>query len=73
MKRFCAIVAVALVVAGATTTAASARRYHHYGMFGFRGSNAELRGNNANSGGGRYSASNPHNTAGEGSGGAGTR
>jgi hypothetical protein len=63
MKRTFAILAIAITVAGATATAASARnhRHHHHGWFSFRGTNAELRGNYANSVGGRNSALNPRN------------
>jgi hypothetical protein len=68
MKKIFAIMAVVTVVAGATTATATARshhRYHHHGWsMGFRGSNAELRGNNGNSGGGSNSLTNPNNTAG---------
>lgn len=76
MKRIFAIMAVATVVAGATITTASARyhhRHYHGWSVGLRGSNAELRGNNGNSGGGRNSLTNPNNTAGPGSGNAGHR
>jgi hypothetical protein len=69
MKRFFAILAVAMVVAGATTAAATARsyhHYHHYGWLGFRASNAELRGNNANSARGSNSLTNPNVAAGIG-------
>ena len=62
MKKTFAILAIAVTVAGATATAASARSHrHHHGWFSFRGSNAELRGNYANSVGGRNSAANPRN------------
>jgi hypothetical protein len=71
MKKVFAIVAVAMMVAGATMTTASAHRYyhhyrHHYGWLGFRSSNAELRGNNANSAWGRNSLANPSVAAGIG-------
>jgi hypothetical protein len=72
MKRIFAIMAVAAVVAAASAPA-SARHYRHHGWIGFRTSNAELRGNNGNSAWGRNSLTNPNNTAGPGSGGAGTR
>jgi hypothetical protein len=72
MKKVFAILAVTMMVAGATTTAATARSYHHYryhhhyGWMGFRSSNAELRGNNANSAWGRNSLANPNVAAGIG-------
>jgi hypothetical protein len=57
MKKTFAILAIAVTVAGATATAASARnhRHHHHGWY------AELRGNYANSAGGRNSAVNSRN------------
>jgi len=68
MKKLFAILAVTMIVAG--TTAASARSYHHYRHhhygWGFRASNAELRGNNANSAWGRNSLANPNVAAGIG-------
>jgi hypothetical protein len=78
MKKIFAIMAITIVAAGATMATASARSYrhhhHHHGWsFGFRGSNAELRGNNGNSAGGTNSLANRHNTSGPGSGAAGTR
>jgi hypothetical protein len=76
MKKIFVTMAIVTVVAGATMATASARshRHHHHGWsFGFRGSNAELRGNNGNSAGGTNSLANRHNTRGPGSGAAGTR
>jgi hypothetical protein len=70
MRKFFAIMAVVTVAAAATTATATARSYHYYHhhhhawMLGFRGSNAELRGNNANSASGSNSLSNPNNAAG---------
>jgi hypothetical protein len=75
MKKILAIVAVATVAAAATASTATARshRHHHGWGVGLRASNAELRGNNGNSAGGRNSLANPNNTSGPGSGAAGTR
>jgi hypothetical protein len=67
MKKIFAIVAIAILAAGATTATAIARthhRHHHYWSLGFRGSNAELRGNNGNSASGSNSLANPKNAAG---------
>jgi hypothetical protein len=62
MKKFFAITAIAITIAGVTMTTASARNHrHHHGWVSFRGSNAELRGNYANSAGGRNSAVNSRN------------
>ena len=67
MKKIFAIVAIAIMAAGATTATATARthhRHHHYWSLGFRGSNAELQGNNANSLRGSNSLTNPKNAGG---------
>lgn len=65
MKKIFAIVAIAIMASGATTaTARTHHRHHHYWSLGFRGSNAELRGNNANSASGSNSLANPKNAAG---------
>jgi hypothetical protein len=65
MKKIFAIMAVVTVAAGAVTTTAMARShhrgYHHSWSLGLRASNAELRGNSANSVGGKNSATNPRN------------
>jgi hypothetical protein len=66
MKKVFAILAIVTVMAGATTATATARshhRGHHHWAFGLRGSNAELRGNNANSAHGSNSLTNPRNAA----------
>jgi hypothetical protein len=68
MKRIFAILAVVTVAAGATVTTATAnnhhRGHHHHWSVGLRSSNAELRGNNANSARGSNSLANPNNAAG---------
>jgi hypothetical protein len=73
MRKFFVIMAVATVAAAATTATATARSHHYYHhhhgwMLGFRGSNAELRGNNGNSASGPNSLANPNNAVGVGSG-----
>jgi hypothetical protein len=59
MKKLLAMTTAVLVIAGLTTTAASARRHHHryHGSSWMRapGNNAELQGNNGNSGSGSNS------------------
>ena len=75
MKKIIMIVAATTVVGIASPGTAMAKSHHyrhHYGwMHGFRGSNAELRGNNGNSASGSNSLANPNNAAGAGSGAAG--
>jgi hypothetical protein len=75
MKKILAVMAAAMVVAACTSVPAAARSYHyhhHHGwMHVFRGSNAELRGNNATSASGSNSLANPNNAGGPGSGSAG--
>ena len=57
---------------GATATGVSAKKARHHGTTA-GASNAELKGNNANSAGGRKHAANPNNSSGPGSGAAGTK
>jgi hypothetical protein len=71
MRKFLAVMTVALVIAGFTIDSASARHHHRHGglghwfsMRGLSASNAELRGNNGNSASGSNSLANPNNTAG---------
>jgi hypothetical protein len=76
MKRIFALLAIVTVAASAGTATASARshhRHHHHWSMGFRGSNAELRGNSGNSAYGSNSLANPNNASGAGSGSAGAR
>jgi hypothetical protein len=78
MNKMLLIMAAAMVVAVATSATATARSYHyrdHHHYYGrslgfhnwtprFRGSNAELRGNNGNSASGSNSLANPENASG---------
>jgi hypothetical protein len=72
MRKFLAVMAAAIVIAGFTIDSASARHHHRHGrmglgmfsMRGLGGSNAELRGNNGNSANGSNSLANPNNTSG---------
>ena len=59
-----AIVALAATATAAATARSHHRGHHHYWSIGIPGSNAELRGNNGNSAGGRNSLSNPNTAAG---------
>lgn len=62
MKKVLSVVVLLAACTGLTMQPALAKRYyhHHHGhsMMGVRGSNAELRGNNANSATGSNSAVN---------------
>jgi len=68
MKKLLTLAAASLMIAGLTMDAASARHRHYshhgFGFFKLRASNAELRGNNANSASGSNSLANPNNTSG---------